>query len=224
MNRNTTWNSTSSQYHFPQTPARIQLSLWPAGLSSNGQGTVEWAGGLIDWNSQDIKTNGYYYAMVNDVNVECYNPPSGANVSGSNSYVYTSPAGTNDTVATTNDNTVLKSLLGTGTNMSAGASSASGTASASSTATNVAQVPGLSGGGAGLNPGSSGSDSSGGGSDGGSGTQSSSAAGSSSTGIGGFSQGNSGSTPKSAAVPQGEKVLQGSMFAVLVAVVGLMVL
>lgn len=41
-----TWNATANRYTFPQTPARVQLSLWPAGLSSNGQGTVNWAGGL----------------------------------------------------------------------------------------------------------------------------------------------------------------------------------
>ena len=64
--RNETYNSTTGQYHYPQTPSRIQFSLWPAGKSGNAQGTIDWAGGAIDWSSQYM-TNGYYYAMVKDV-------------------------------------------------------------------------------------------------------------------------------------------------------------
>jgi len=66
LNRNDTYNSTTGQYHYPQSPARVQLSLWPAGLQSNGQGTIDWSGGLVDWDSSEMQ-NGYYYAMVNDV-------------------------------------------------------------------------------------------------------------------------------------------------------------
>lgn len=65
-NRNETYNSTTGQYHYPQSPSRIQLSLWPAGASSNAQGTIDWAGGAIDWNSPYMQ-NGYYYAMVKDI-------------------------------------------------------------------------------------------------------------------------------------------------------------
>ena len=234
-NRNETWNATSNQYHYPQTPARIELSLWPAGLASNGQGTVDWAGGLVDWNSQDIKTNGYYYAMVKDVNVQCYNPPSGANVTGSDSYKYTGLGGTNNTVASTNDPTVLKSLLGTGTNMSAdyasavsSSSSASGsktaTSSASAATSDVATVPGLTGGGPGTNGhnGDSGSSVSSG-SSGSASSSTSTAPSSSSTGIGGFSQGDG--AKQGGGVPlKNERVLQGSVFAALVAVVGMIVL
>ncbi|KAK4985314.1 putative glycosidase CRH2, partial [Elasticomyces elasticus] len=64
--RNETYNATAGQYHFPQTPARIMLSLWPAGLPKNGQGTISWGGGLIDWNSPYMD-HGYYYAMVKEV-------------------------------------------------------------------------------------------------------------------------------------------------------------
>lgn len=235
LKRSDTWNATSNRFHYPQSPARIQLSLWPAGLASNGQGTVDWAGGLIDWNSADVKNNGYYYATVTDVNVQCYDPPSGAKVQGSKAYIYTSNGGTNDSVSITNDNTVLKSLLGTGTNMSAdfpqSASSAS-SASHASTATassksaaatsEVATVPGLSGAGPGTDgqrgSSGSGSDSS---SSGSSGNQVSSAAGSASTG---FVQGPSMVKTGSGASQGTEKVLQGSLFAVLVAVVGMLVM
>ena len=204
----------------------MQLSLWPAGLASNGEGTVAWSGGLVDWTSADIKNAGYYYAMVNDVNVQCYDPPNGANVSGSKSYVYNSASGTNNTVETTNDNTVLKSLLGTGTNMSADYPSASGTNSANGPAatSEVATIPGLTGAGPGTNGqrGNDGSGTSGSGSGSGS-SAVSSASSSSQTGFHGFSQGG-GSGTSTAAPPKGERVLRGSMLAVLVAIVGLLAL
>ena len=227
LERDKTWNATKNRYDFPQTPARVQLSLWPAGLPSNGQGTIEWAGGLIDWNSPDVQHAGYYYAMVKDVTVECYDPPSGANVSGKTSYIYSQDTGLNNTVATTDDNTVLKSFLGSGLNPDAGAK-ASGTASASGAAatTEAPTVPGLTGAGTGSNGqrGGGGSPDSGSGGGSASSPSGSTPAGSnpdqpSSTGFHGFMQGtNTGSNPK------GEKVLQGSMLAVLLAIAGLLVL
>ncbi|KAH9862743.1 hypothetical protein J1614_010836 [Plenodomus biglobosus] len=113
LNRKDTWNSTSNRFDYPQTPARIMLSLWPAGLPTNAKGTVEWAGGEIDWNSPYME-NGYYYARFSEVTVECYDPPSSAQAKGSKSYKYTDEAGTNNTVAITNDQVILGSLMGTG--------------------------------------------------------------------------------------------------------------
>ena len=228
LKKSDTFNKTTNQYHYPQTPSRVQLSLWPAGLSKNAKGTVEWAGGLIDWNSPDIKANGYYYSMFKDISVECYDPPKDAKVSGDRSYTYTKKDGIESSVATTDDRTVLKSLLGTGTDMDKDYPKAvvSASASESAAATDVATVPGLSGAGPGTNgqrgsDGTSGSDSSGssgGGSNGGSGV--SSASGASSTG---FSQGNEAGAGNSAP-PKNERILRGSIFAALVAIAGMLVL
>ena len=219
LKKSDTFNKTSNQYNYPQTPARIQLSLWPAGLSSNGGGTVAWAGGLIDWNSQDVKNNGYYYATVQEVNVQCYSPPSNTSESGNISYTYNNQAGTQDTVDITGNPTVLKSLLGTGTNMSAGDSSSSGAPSASS---QPASVPGLSGAGTGGTSSEHGGDS-GSGSGGSGGSSSSSAAAATGTG---FSQGNTNNgKPKGNNAPaQNERVLQGSLFAGMMAVIGMLLL
>lgn len=74
--KNDTYNATADVYHYPQTPSRIQLSLWPGGAKNQGAGTIEWAGGEIDWNSQDIKDYGYYYALFKDLNVETYDLPA----------------------------------------------------------------------------------------------------------------------------------------------------
>ena len=156
----------------------------------------------------------YYYATFSEVDIQCYSPPDGANNQGSNSYVYTDPAGTNNTVEITNDKTVLKSLLGTGTNMSANYPSAASSASGSAQTSNVATIPGLSGAGPGTNGqrGDNSSSASGG---------SATGSGSGSASTGGFVQGPSGS---SGAPPRQETVLQGSFFAVLVAIVALIVL
>ena len=230
LKKSDTFNKTDNQYHYPQTPARVELSLWPAGISKNGEGTVAWSGGLIDWNSQDVKANGYYYSMFKDVNVQCYDTPPNANVSGSTSYIYRGTDGVQSDISVTNDQTVLKSLLGTGTDMNKDyphAAKPSGTKSASAAATSeVATVPGLTGAGPGTDGtrggGSTGSSGSGqGGSSGGS--QSSSAAGSTATGIGGFSQGGSG-TKSSSEAPKSETVMKGSAFAALVAFVGMLIM
>lgn len=115
LNRKDTWNSTSGRFDYPQTPARVMLSLWPAGLPTNAKGTIEWAGGEIDWNSPYMQ-NGYYYARFSEVTIQCYDPPSGIQSQGDKSYQYTNAAGTNNTVAITNKQVILGSLMGTGEN------------------------------------------------------------------------------------------------------------
>lgn len=165
--------------------------------------------------------------MIKDVNVDCYPPPDGVNKTGSKAYIYTAKSGTNDSVAITDDNTVLKSLLGSGTNMDADYphASASGTGATAAATSNVATVPGLTGAGPGTNghPGNNGNDGTTSESGGNSGSAVSSATGASGTSIGGFSQGNNAQSKSEATSPK-ERGLQSSMFAALVAVMGLLVL
>ena len=145
LTKNSTWDSTDNKYHYPQTPSRAQLSLWPAGLSSNGQGTIEWAGGLINWDSPYMQ-NGYYYAVVKDISVECYDPPSdAASTSGDTSYVYNSRDGMESNVEITNDGTVLGSFMANGATPDFNPSAS---ADGSQPTQTQETVPGLSGGGA----------------------------------------------------------------------------
>jgi len=227
LNRDDTWNATANRYYYPQTPAQVQLSLWPGGLSTNGEGTIAWAGGLVQWDSQYM-TNGYYYAQFDSVSIQCYDTPSGANVQGSKSYIFTDPTMTNLSVELTNNNTVLKSFLGTGTNLSAGSNTAS--SSGSSKTSEVATIPGLTGGGTGSNGGrgdndtssDSGSSSSG---SSGSGSDSSATASTSGAASTGFVQGDGGDSNGAGSIGgSSETVLKGSLFAVIVAVVALCVL
>jgi len=226
LKKSDTWNETAKGYDYPSTPSRVQLSLWPGGLPTNAKGTIDWAGGEIDWKAGDARDVGYYYVTFKEVKIQCYDPPSGAKKqgSGSKSYIYDDRAGFESNVVLTDKDTVLKSFLGTGTNMtiepaktSSKGSSATGDSSPSS---DVETIPGLTGAGTGVNGQRGDGSGSGSGSDG-----SSSGSGGSSSGSGsggGFSQGNT--QPSNPSEATGQKVIKGSMLAVVIAVVAVIVL
>ncbi|CDO91779.1 unnamed protein product [Kluyveromyces dobzhanskii CBS 2104] len=131
--RNTTYNSTSKQYEYPQTPARIQLSIWPGGNATNAVGTIEWAGGEIDWDSDDIKDYGYYYSVLESVNITCYDPPAGTTKNGSEVYQYTGKNSWLESgVIITDGNTVLKDYDNSGLDDNTPDKSSSSSASSSS--------------------------------------------------------------------------------------------
>jgi beta-glucanase (GH16 family) len=211
-----TYNETSKQYEFPQTPARLQMSLWPAGQPSNAQGTIDWAGGVIDWNSEDIKNVGYDYATVGEVSVKCYDPPSDATKKGSKAYVYTDAAAMEGDISITNNSTVLASLGATGLDMDLGSDKSSSSTSKGSSSTVSNSIPTGNGGSGGMTS-NNGDDSSSGS---GSGTSTSNDG--ESTTSTGFSQGTT--AKDSGAAGQNERVLRGSLFGVLVALVVLVTL
>lgn len=115
-----TWNETFSQWDYPQTPSRVQLSLWPGGLASNAKGTIDWAGGEIDWDSEDIKKNGYYHATFGEVSVECWDGDSPPGTNKGKSYIYNDILATNDTVEDTKKRTTIKSFQASGLDMDKG--------------------------------------------------------------------------------------------------------
>jgi len=96
---------------YPNTPSRIQLSIWPAGINSSAQGTIEWAGGMIDWSDPDYVAAGHFYALVKSVSIQCNDPSKAAsNVTG---YVYGSNSSTDTPgVAFTNETTTLNGAMG----------------------------------------------------------------------------------------------------------------
>ncbi|KAK1751441.1 concanavalin A-like lectin/glucanase domain-containing protein [Echria macrotheca] len=206
-----TWNATSNQWAFPQTPARVQISLWPGGLASNAKGTIDWAGGEIDWNGGDIKTYGYYFATFGEITVQCYNAQSPPGTNKKTSYYYNNIAATNDTVVDSDKKTVLKSFGATGTNMDYD----DGTATGAGASASVHSIPG-GGQPAGQVPG--GGTSAGGSSGGGSGAGS--AAGCQTTG---FSQ--SCNQPGGSGGPRSvDRTLGASAFAIVVGIAGLLFL
>lgn len=211
LNKKDTWNSTSNRYSYPQSPARVQLSLWPAGLPTNPQGTIDWAGGEINWNSPYM-TNGYYYSQFDSVSIDCYDAPSDAKNDGSVSYVLTDAAANESDFEITNDPTVLGSFLASNLDPDYGASS-SISGAASKTANTV---PGMTGAG-------SGSDNHAGDTTGDSSSTSAAAATGSGSAASGFVQG-SGDSSGASSNTQPEQALSGSLFAVVVAIVGLCML
>ncbi|EGW31262.1 uncharacterized protein SPAPADRAFT_61834 [Spathaspora passalidarum NRRL Y-27907] len=123
LQRSDTWNDTTKRFDFPQTPSRIQISLWPGGDPSNGLGTIEWAGGLINWDTPDIQNYGYYYAYIKEFHVETANLIDGVKLDGSSSnsndyhaFLYNSTAGNQENVYLTNKKTWLGSQDAVGFN------------------------------------------------------------------------------------------------------------
>lgn len=121
LEKSDTWNETLQRYNFPQTPSRIQISLWPGGDKSNGVGTIEWAGGLVDWDSEDIQEYGYFYAQVKDVYVETYDLPDHILLSGNSTnsddyhaFLYNDTKGDDTDIYLTNKKTWLGSDDATG--------------------------------------------------------------------------------------------------------------
>lgn len=102
-------------------------SIWPAGIQGSAPGTVEWAGGMINWNDPDYKAQGLsprsppfpfptlppgnqFTAVVKSVSVKCGDkPPTGQNIT---SYVYGTNATVNTpTISFSNASTLLNGAL-----------------------------------------------------------------------------------------------------------------
>ena len=121
--KNDTWNETIQGYKYPQTPARVDISIWPGGNATNAPGTIAWAGGLINWDAPDLTDPGYYYAILQEVNITCYGPPQGTVQNGTESYMYMRDSGffQND-VMITNRGTYLVDDDDTGLDPNSGSS------------------------------------------------------------------------------------------------------
>lgn len=134
--KNATFNATTNEYQYPQTPSKIDISIWPGGNATNPTGTIEWAGGEINWDADDIKDPGYYYAILKEVNVTCYATPDEAQKNGTKSYEYTNSKDfSQDTVAVVNKQVYVDSLDGTGFNVTAGATTKSSSTKSSTSST-----------------------------------------------------------------------------------------
>lgn len=225
VKKSETWNATAGRFAYPQTPSRIMISLWPAGKKTNAKGTIDWAGGEIDWHSKYMLSGGYYAAGISSVKVDCYDPPDGTKKSGTKSYKYTDKAATNNTIELSNDFVILGSLDGSGENPG----EASKTQSASQSTQTALQVPGgIIGGGARQEAPTAAANSGSGGNNNNNGQSGSGSGGGSSGGTAGgdFSQGLQPPQSKSfgVAVEPGLGKVGGSALAIVIAVLGLVAL
>jgi len=106
VNKEDTLDPATGIYHYPTTPSRVQLSIWPAGIESVAEGTREWAGGMIDWSDPDFVAAGQFYALVKSVEIKCNNLDNSPNLT---SYVYgNSSAVQEPLIEYTNRSTSLK--------------------------------------------------------------------------------------------------------------------
>lgn len=80
-------NDAQGGTRFPQTPMNIRIGIWAGGDSSNGQGTIEWAGGQTDYSAAPFSM------YIKEVKVHNANPAK--------SYTYTDQSGNSDSIKET---------------------------------------------------------------------------------------------------------------------------
>ncbi|KXN69149.1 glycoside hydrolase family 16 protein [Conidiobolus coronatus NRRL 28638] len=70
------WLPTSEKDgKLPNTPSRIMFSIWTTDADGVAKGTREWAGGDVNYNTQQMKENGYFDIEIESLNVQCYGEP-----------------------------------------------------------------------------------------------------------------------------------------------------
>ncbi|RHZ43350.1 hypothetical protein CDV55_100042 [Aspergillus turcosus] len=118
--------------NYPQTPMVVKLGIWAGGDPSNGEGTIEWAGGLTNY--ADVPFTMY----VQSVNIVNYNPAS--------SYNYTDETGSYTSIMASNSTTggihISKSVSvsAPSSNSTSTSTSSSSTTSSAATSTHTAAV------------------------------------------------------------------------------------
>ncbi|KAJ1919916.1 putative glycosidase CRH2 [Mycoemilia scoparia] len=65
VKRSDTWSEKDRTFKYPDTEATISFSMWDAGVGGQ-QGTIDWAGGLVDW------SKGPYNMNVKSIDISCY--------------------------------------------------------------------------------------------------------------------------------------------------------
>jgi len=96
---------------FPSAPSRVQISIWPAGIPSSPNGTIEWAGGMIDWKDPDyVGAGNQFYSRFQSIKIECNDTVDAIPVDAL-SYVYGANVTTSEglqvpSIAITNQSTI----------------------------------------------------------------------------------------------------------------------
>ncbi|KAJ5426352.1 hypothetical protein N7465_001422 [Penicillium sp. CMV-2018d] len=100
---------------FPQTPMNIHIGIWAGGAPTNGQGTIDWAGGLTDY------SKGPYSMYIKSISVKNANPAE--------SYTWSDKSGSAESIQFTGS----KAVTSRSTTTSDAATSSSSEATSSST-------------------------------------------------------------------------------------------
>lgn len=127
---------------FPQTPMRLRLGIWAGGDPSNGEGTIEWAGGVTDY------TKAPFTMYIESVKIVNYTP--------ADSYKFTDTSGSYQNIKASNSTSDDSSSTTTGSSSSSTDSSSSSTSSDASTTSGSSSASSTgSGGGSSSESGSS---------------------------------------------------------------------
>ncbi|TQB75759.1 copper resistance protein [Monascus purpureus] len=104
--------------NFPQTPMRIRIGIWAGGDPSNGEGTIEWAGGETDFSKAP------FTMYVESVKVINYNPAS--------TYTYTDQTGSYQSIKASNSSTTSGSFSASSSDEPSSSSTSSSSSSSTS--------------------------------------------------------------------------------------------
>ncbi|KAJ7599047.1 glycoside hydrolase family 16 protein [Mycena floridula] len=89
--------------NYPNTPSRIQFSLWPSGVNTSAPGTIDWGGGYINYQDPDYLSAGHFYNYISSVTIKCADSPA-ANMK---SYSYGGNSTKNTPLIITSDRNTL---------------------------------------------------------------------------------------------------------------------
>ncbi|ORX35156.1 putative cell wall organization and biogenesis-related protein [Kockovaella imperatae] len=110
LQKQSTLSSDGTTYKYPTTPSQIQISIWPAGINTSAEGTIAWAGGMINWQDPDYVANGYFWNTIQSVTITCADDPNQA--SNTTGWAYSDSKG--QTVPTVYDTTASLLINGGG--------------------------------------------------------------------------------------------------------------
>lgn len=143
LKRTLAYDDAVNGANFPQTPMVLKLGIWAGGDSSEGEGTIEWAGGKTDFSDAP------FTMYVESVNITNYNPAESYTY-GDKTGAYTSIVLSNST--STGSSSVITSTAKNGTssttldrnttspNTSPSSAASSNTSSSSASASSSAVV------------------------------------------------------------------------------------
>ncbi|KAG6850089.1 hypothetical protein H0H93_001222 [Arthromyces matolae] len=58
-------------YHYPTQPSQVQFSIWASGINGSAPGTIEWGGGMVNWNDPDYKSAGHFFFILDSFSIKC---------------------------------------------------------------------------------------------------------------------------------------------------------
>ncbi|EEA25659.1 hypothetical protein TMatcc_006115 [Talaromyces marneffei ATCC 18224] len=130
LKRTLAYNDALNGANFPQTPMVLKLGIWAGGDPSEGEGTIEWAGGETDFNDAP------FTMYVESVNITNYYPAESYTY-GDTTGAYTSIALSNSTSNSQSSVTTSTTKNGSSTTILVSDTTSSNTTSSDTTSSNT---------------------------------------------------------------------------------------